>query len=94
MRLFLQSTPFYRFLTLQFSGLRLVTLFATSLMSWEVRKAAGSPMVPANAITSENWGDGGFVWGFLFYKRFCFCRYVGVRIEEETVVNTIHATGR
>jgi hypothetical protein len=31
---------------------------------------------------------------FSFYQRFCFCGYVGVRIEEEIIVNTIHATVR
>ena len=88
---FLQNTPFYRFLTLQFSGLRAVTLFNTSLMSWEVRKSRK----PAGARQIDHVGElrgYGCCSVFLVFARFCFCGYVGVRIEEEIIVNTIHTT--
>ena len=57
--IFLKNKPFNRFLSLQFSGLRLVSFFATSIMSWGGQKAAGSELLTANAITSENRGEGG-----------------------------------
>ena len=57
MRLFLKNTPFNRISSLQFSGLLLVTFFATCFMLWGGQKAAGSPLLPANAITSEKLGE-------------------------------------
>ena len=57
--IFLKNNPVNRFLSRQFSGLRVVSFFATSLMSWGGQKAAGSELLTANAITSENRGEGG-----------------------------------
>ena len=39
-------------------------------------------------------GGGGVLFRFLVWERFCFYRYLCVRIEEKTIVNTIHTTGR
>ena len=55
-RLFIENNRFNRDFGLQFSGLRLVTFFATGFRLKKCLKAAGSPLLPANAITSENCG--------------------------------------
>jgi len=69
MRLFLKNTPFNRFFTLQFSSNRLLTFFATSVCRGSVRKAAGSPLLPANAITSEKLGEKGVIQEKFGYKK-------------------------
>ena len=54
--LFFENIGFNHDLSLQFSGFRLVTFLDTCFRKERVRKAAGSPLLPANAITSENCG--------------------------------------
>jgi len=54
--LFLENNRYNRDLSLQFSGLLRVHFFATGFRLKKSLKAAGSPLVPANAITSENCG--------------------------------------
>ena len=70
-----------------------VTVFATSYM------VIGGHNRPANALYNPPNRPRrrireirGFFHVFSFYKRFCFCGYVGVRIGEETIVNTIRTT--
>ena len=63
--LFIENSRLNRDLSLQFSGFRLVMFLGTCFWRVSVRKAAGSPLLPAPAITSENWGDSGFCRGFL-----------------------------
>jgi hypothetical protein len=57
--LFLENNRFIWDLSLQFSGLLRALFFATGFRLKKCLKAAGSPLVPVHAITSENWGG----WG-------------------------------
>jgi hypothetical protein len=60
MRVFLKNNPFNRFFTLQFSGLRLVTFFATSFISQEGAKGSRKPAV---ARQRDHVGEIGGKWG-------------------------------
>ena len=58
--IFLKNTPFNRFFTLQFSGLRWATFFATSFISQEGAKGSRKPAV---ARQRDHVGEIGGKWG-------------------------------
>jgi len=89
--LFLKNTPINRFLTLQFSGNRLLTFFATSNMSREGAKGSRKPAV---ARPCDHVGElglwGGFFGFFLVLPTILFFMGECVWIGHENIVNTIH----
>ena len=64
------------------------------IWSQEVVNARQMPSMAYHIDYVGESGGLGVFQVFSFYQRFCFCGYVGVRIEEEIIVNTIHATVR
>ena len=91
--LFCQNTPFNRD-----PGMPMVQGEFFHL-SCHLNMVIGGRKRPANALYSPPHRlrrrmreIRGFFQVFSFYQRFCFCGYVGVRIGEETIVNTIHTT--